>query len=404
MSDESKPPRRSGRRDFLKGKSALDAIEDMADRLAGPPTDGLSPDRLGRSDDDYVLSFSRPAMACDFEILLNRVGANTAASAEASGASAEASASASSAGFAAAIEALDLVEQLEEQLSVYRESSEVSRVNRAAHDRPIPIEPRLFRLIQQACRISFETAGAFDITTGALSKVWGFHRRQGRMPSASEIAAALETVGCKHLELDEPRRAIRILQAGCELNFGAIGKGYALDRCAETLRLQETPDFLIHGGQSSVVAGGSRAGRSKDRPGWLVGLRHPLRPEKRLAEFLLFNQALGTSGSGTQYFHHQGKRYAHIIDPRTGWPADQVLSATAIAPKAALADALSTAFYVLGVEGTRAYCEQHPEISALLTLPGKVAGEVGLVPIQLADEQWQTVSPRPSEKHETDEA
>lgn len=374
MSGDSKPesnpePRRSPRRDFLTGKSALDAVEDLADRL-NPPEEPS--DRLGRSTDEFVLTFSRPAMACEFEIALNpreHPGGPTAAA-----------------------EALDLVDHLESQLSVYRDDSEVSRINRTAFDRPIPVEWRLFRLLQQAAAISSETSGAFDVTTGALSKVWGFYRRQGRMPSPEEITQALAGVGFHRLELDEPRRTVRLLHQGCELNLGAIGKGYALDRCAETLRLAEVPDFLIHGGNSSVLAGGSRSGRSADHPGWLIGLRHPLRPEKRLAEFLLHNQALGTSGSGTQYFHHQGKRYAHIIDPRSGWPADKVLSATAITPKASLADALSTAFYVLGIEGTQNYCAAHPEVSALLTVPSKAAGEAELIPINLPDDKWQVVT------------
>ena len=88
--------------------------------------------------------------------------------------------------------------------------------------------------------------------------------------------------------------------------------------------------------------------------GWSVGLRHPLKPGVRLAEFVLQNQALGTSGSGTQFFHHHGKRYGHIIDPRSGWPADEVLSATVIAPTAEVADALSTAFYVAGIDAASA--------------------------------------------------
>jgi thiamine biosynthesis lipoprotein len=103
----------------------------------------------------------------------------------------------------------------------------------------------------------------------------------------------------------------------------------------------------------------------------------------------LHDQALGTSGSGSQFFHHQGKRYGHIIDPRTGWPAEQVLSATVIAPTAAESDALSTAFYVLGLEGAKSYCEEHTEISALLVTQ-KGAG-VKLHPVNLSDEKWRAV-------------
>jgi thiamine biosynthesis lipoprotein len=111
----------------------------------------------------------------------------------------------------------------------------------------------------------------------------------------------------------------------------------------------------------------------------------------RLAEFVLSNQALGTSGSGTQFFHHQGKRYGHILDPRTGWPAEQVLSATVIAPTAEQADALSTALYVLGLEGARRFCEKHPSISALLVTPAQRAGGIELFPVNLPDDRWRRV-------------
>jgi thiamine biosynthesis lipoprotein len=145
-----------------------------------------------------------------------------------------------------------------------------------------------------------------------------------------------------------------------ELNLGAIGKGYALDRAADALAAGGIHDFLLHGGNSSVLARGNRIldfglpildsgqddqtlaslppqskiqnPKSKIDPGWTVALRHPLRPDMRLAEFVLRDQALGTSGSGTQFFHYQGQRYGHIIDPRTGWPADKLLSATRMLP------------------------------------------------------------------------
>ena len=164
-------------------------------------------------------------------------------------------------------------------------------------------------------------------------------------------------------------------------------------------------DFLIHGGNSSVLARGERNAECRTQnaesdqseirnpksaidPGWSVALRHPLRPDVRLAEFVLCNQALGTSGSGTQFFHHQGRRYGHIIDPRTGWPADQVLSATVIAPNAEQADALSTAFYVMGLEPAREFCAAHPDISALLTTHTST-GQIELHPINLPDDRWR---------------
>src|SRR5207253_10516762 len=140
----------------------------------------------------------------------------------------------------------------------------------------------------------------------------------------------------------------------------------------------------IHGGNSSVLGRGGRNSELRiqnsemekaktnehsafcilnSELSWTVALRHPLKPDVRLAEFVLSDQALGTSGSGTQFFHYQGIRYGHIIDPRSGWPAEQVLSATVIAPTAEQADALSTAFYVLGLKPAHDFCREHAEIS-----------------------------------------
>ena len=385
----------SSRREFLTGRSALRALADAQEKLAVP-----MPAPAGEAQ-TWLTQISREAMACEFEILLD--------------------AKKYPAGPDAAVEALDLVEALEVQLTIYRDTSEVSRLNQKAFEQQVGVEERLFEIFVQARELWQETGSAFDITSGALTKIWGFYRRQGRMPSEAEVAEALAKVGSQHLELDASTKSVRFLVPDLEINLGAIGKGHTLDRCAELLGSRGIQDFVIHGGNSSVLARGVRSQGSEIRgqetevgaatglksqisnpkssspspqppaPSpplpWSIGLRHPLRPEQRLAEFLLQDQALGTSGSGSQFFHHQGKRYGHILDPRTGWPAEQVLSATVIAPTAAEADALSTAFYVLGIEGARAYCEQHASISALLVTQ-KGAG-VELQPVNLPEDNWQ---------------
>lgn len=388
----------SSRREFLTGRSALRALADAHDKLAEPLP---APARA----ETWLTQFSRNAMACEFEVLLDARKYPD--------------------GPDAAVEALDLVEALEAQLTIYRDTSEVSRLNQRACEQPVVVEERLFGLLLQAKELWQATAGAFDVTTGALTKVWGFYRRQGRMPSETEVVEALAKVGSQHLELDASCNSVRFLVSGLEINLGAIGKGHTLDRCAELLVSRGIHDFIIHGGNSSVLARGVRGQRAEGREQesgievsaasglksqisnlkssspspepripsptlpWSIGLRHPLRPHQRLAEFTLQDQALGTSGSGSQFFHHQGKRYGHIVDPRTGWPAEQVLSATVIAPTAAEADALSTAFYVLGLEGAKTYCEQHAKISALLVTQKGAGAE--LHPVNLPDEKWQAV-------------
>ncbi len=293
---------------------------------------------------ERLVKLSRDAMACRFDILLQPEHADRLAD---------------------AIIALDEVDRLEEQMSVYVPDSEVSRINAVAGQRAVAVERRLFKLFQTAARISADTGGAFDLTTGPVTRCWGFHQRNGRVPSDHELAAARERVGMRHLRLSEAEHTVHFEREGVELNLGAIGKGYALDRVGEVLGSKGCGSFLVQSGASSLLARGD----GTMGQGWLVGIRHPLDRERRLAEVRLRNAAMSTSDAAHQYFRANGKRYGHIIDPRTGRPAEGVLSATAIAPTAAESDALATAFYVMGLDETRSYCRARPSVGAVLAAP-----------------------------------
>jgi thiamine biosynthesis lipoprotein len=358
----------STRRDFLRGRSAAAALRRVVDDSRLDVEAAPLPDPA--VDRSYLLQLSRAAMACQFTIYLN------------AGQYADAN--------ERAIEALDLVDQLEDQLSVYRPHSELSHLNDQAGQGPVTVEAGLFELVQLSLQIGRDCDGAFDITTGPLSKAWGFFRREGRLPSEDEIAAALDRTGAGHVRLDADRGSIELDRPDIEINVNGVGKGYALDRAAAQLRLAGVSDFLMHGGQSSVYAAGSHA----ERPGrgWSIGLLHPLRPHRRLAEFYLVDRALGTSGAGPQFFHFGGKRFGHVIDPRSGWPAEGVFSATAIAPSAALADALSTAFYALGPDGAARYCAAHPDVSAVVVTPGKREGTIELSAFGLEKDDWSDLT------------
>ncbi len=259
-----------------------------------------------------------------------------------------------------ALEALDEIDRLEDQLTVYRDSSEVSRLNARAARHPVPVERGLFDLLSLAKRLHSETGGAFDIAVGALIKTWGFYCRQGRVPSAAERADVRRRIGMQHVRLDAERLTVAYERQGLEINLGSIGKGYALDRALARL---EVRDALAHGGHSSVLARGSEA---PGRPGWSVGVLDPERPGCRRAVLTLRDRGLGTSAITHQHFVHEGKKLGHLLDPRTAWPAAGVLSATATAPTAAEADALATAFFILGPEETQAYCAAHPDIGAVM--------------------------------------
>lgn len=360
-------PRKTHRRDFLRGKAAADELTSLVERrFPGAPSATSSSGTSTAAASTYLLQFGRRAMACQFEVSVNAGQYDHAQE--------------------ALLDALDLIEDLEGQLTVYRESSEIMHINRQAAELPVAVEPRLFALLEQAVALHEATEGAFDITAGPLTKVWGFYRRQGCVPEPAALAEALQRVGSDQLELDATARTIRFRQPGVELNLGSIGKGYALDRAAELLRGRGIEDFLWHGGNSSVLAAGSHAARSPNAPGWTVGVIDPLRPTQRLAEVRLHNRALATSGSSVQFFRHEGRRYGHVIDPRSGQPASGVLSATAIAPTAAEADALSTAFYIMGVDATRDFCARRPEVAAILVIQRSEGGPTELISTGLPED------------------
>jgi thiamine biosynthesis lipoprotein len=257
---------------------------------------------------------------------------------------------------------LDGIDRLEAQLTVFRETSEVSLINRRAAESDVAVEPRLFELLELCKQLHSETGGAFDIAAGPLIRCWGFLRREGRVPEPAELETARGLSGTSRVLLNRARRTVRFSSSGVEINLGSLGKGSALDRIAGEMRGRRVRAALASGGSSSVLAiGGGADGR-----GWSVGVRHPRLRDRRIAVLKLRDLAMSTSGSAEQHFESGGKRYGHIIDPRSGMPAEGVASVTVVAPSAALADGLATAFYVGGRELAESYCAGHSEVLALM--------------------------------------
>ncbi len=265
----------------------------------------------------------------------------------------------------AAIDALAELERIESELSVYRPDSDVSRINSLAGIRPVRVSVDLIHVLQRAVAIFQLTAGAFDVTAGPLVDCWGFRKRRGQKPSDAEISSALELVGSDRLRIDPEEQSAFLPQAGMSINLGGIGKGFALDRIADRLKENGLSSFLIHGGRSSVLACGSDGPTAAE--GWKVAIEHPLRASQRLGEIRLVDSALATSGSGKQFFHHRGQRLGHVLDPRLGRPAGDMLAITVIADRAADADALSTACFVEGIAATTAHLTRD---SSQTRLPG----------------------------------
>jgi len=288
---------------------------------------------------DYWIRVHRRAMACRFEVTLSGEDAHHVP---------------------AARDALDEIDRIESSLTVFRETSDLVQLNKAAGHAPVAVDETLFGLLRLCRELHLRTGGTFDVSTTPLSRCWGFLRREGRLPSAAEIAAARALVGMDAVELDEAGRTVRFRRPGMELNLGSIGKGFALGQVAARLR-QHVRHALLSAGGSSVLALGGRGA------GWIVDLRSRQVSRDRLARVHLRDAALATSGAGEQFVEVEGTRYGHVLDPRTGFPASGVLSASVIAAEAAVADALSTAFLVGGLELARRYCADHPGTLALVT-------------------------------------
>lgn len=292
-----------------------------------------------RDEADFWIRVSRTAMACRFEVTLAAQDAGCVP---------------------AARDALNGIDAIEDQLSLFRGTSGVTELNRRAASEPVVVDEQFFDLLSLCAAIHHDTQGAFDITSTPLSRCWGFLQRHGRLPSAETIEQALSQVGFGYVRLDPAARSVRFTREGVELNFGAIGKGYGLDRVASGMRAAGVRHALLSAGRSSLLAIGGRDG------GWHIDVASP-RATGALARVFLHDAAVGTSGSGEQFVLVDGVRYGHVLDPRNGWPAAGVLSATVIASNSATADALSTAFLIGGARLAHAYCASHMGVMALIT-------------------------------------
>lgn len=261
--------------------------------------------------------------------------------------------------------ALDEIVRLDHCLSVYRPDSEVSRLNAAAGLGPRPATESVVEVLSLAARLTEETGGAFDVAAGALARVWGLHGGERRVPDRGRLTRAMELTGMKHARIGDDPPTVELRKPGVELDFGAIGKGYALDRAAMILRERwGIASALLHGGTSSVFALGSCPG---EKGGWLIGVRNPADETECVAELRLRDQGLATSAATHRFFEAGGKRWGHILDPRTGWPAEGTWSVTVVAPSAAEADALSTAFYVLGTAAAARHALSRSGVGAIFT-------------------------------------
>jgi FAD:protein FMN transferase len=267
-------------------------------------------------------------------------------------------------------DAFDEVDRIDRLMSHYKPDSPLSRINREAAQHPVPVEPELFDFIAEAMRYNRESGGAFDITVGPLMKAWGFFRGDGRKPSEAELAAARRHVGPAHLVLNATARTIAFDEPGVELDLGGIAKGYAVDRVVALLKSRQVAAALVSSGGSTIYGLGAPPGGQ----GWDVVIQDPIDARNEALTLTLKDRAVSVAGRSEKSFESGGVRYSHIMDPRTGWPVQGVLSVAVLASSGTAGDALDDALFVMGPERSRAYLKNRPDTEALFFLPAARRG------------------------------
>lgn len=269
--------------------------------------------------------------------------------------------------------AAEEIQRLEELMSNYIPTSEWSILNRDAAKSPVRVSRETFDLIRACVDYSKASGGAFDITVGPLMKVWGFYKGSGKLPHRAEIRTALSRVGAVNILLDEPTLSIRFARDGVEVDPGGIGKGYAVDRAVAILRDYGIQSALVTAARSSIGAIGVPPGPGGvAAKGWKVEIRDPKDASRVVESVFLRDQSMSTSGNYEKFFRAGGTLYSHIMDPRTGYPAQGMLSVSVIAPLCVDSEAWTKPVYIRGREwarsnlpkGFRAYlCEDHSTTS-----------------------------------------
>lgn len=260
--------------------------------------------------------------------------------------------------FAISLAEIDRIENL---ISSWKPTSETSEVSKFSGIRPVEVSKELLGLVERANYISKLTNGAFDISYAAVDGLWNFDGREMVPPSAEEITNSIVKIGYKEIQINVERQTIFLKHPKMKIGFGAIGKGYAADRVKAILI-----DKGVKSGIINAAGDMSAWGTQLDGTPWKIGVINPMNKSKVFAWFDLKDNAVVTSGDYERFITMNGKRYGHIINPKTGYPSEGVVSCTVFAPKAELADALATALFVMGIEAGINFVNQLPQVEALM--------------------------------------
>lgn len=253
------------------------------------------------------------------------------------------------------------ITRIEYLISDWKSDTQVSEVNRNAGIKPVKVDAEVFALTERAIHFSKITGGAFDISFAAMDRIWKFDGSMKEMPSPEAIKKSVEKVGYENIELSKENSTIFLKRKGMKIGFGALGEGYAADRCREMM--------LAKGIKAGIVNGSgdmSTWGKRPDGKAWSVGITNPMKKDTIFAVIPLVKSAVVTSGSYEKFVVFNGKRYAHIINPVTGYPATGLCSVTVLGPSAETANGFSTSIMVLGKKAGLKLLKKYPDYQAIL--------------------------------------
>jgi thiamine biosynthesis lipoprotein len=271
---------------------------------------------------------------------------------------------------------MEEMRRTDELMSTYKPESQLSQVNAHAHERAVPVDPEIIKVVERGLEMSRLSGGAFDITYASVGYLYDYRAHQ--KPSDAAIAEALPGVDYRQVEVDREKNTIRFLHKGVRVDLGGIAKGYAVDRAVERLEALGITNAMVNAGGDTRLLGDRRG-----KP-WVVGVRDPRNEGKLVTRVPLEDAAISTSGDYERYFEEDGVRYHHILVPGTGKSAHEVRSATVIGPPdSTLMDALSTTVFVLGVERGMAFVKQLEDVEAVIVdAQGRLYYSDGLAPPQ----------------------
>jgi thiamine biosynthesis lipoprotein len=264
------------------------------------------------------------------------------------------------------------IARLETILSEWRPDSDISRVNSAAGEAPVHVPSELLEVMGVADQVSRATDGAFDATWEPLSTIWKMNDPNFRPPNAEAVASARKLVDYRDVVLDVEKQSVFLRRRGMRLGLGGIAKAYIAERAADFAVANGVSDVMIDAGGDIVARG-----RNGERP-WTIGIRDPRSNGTLLAKIELRDQAVVTSGDYEHFVDQGGRRYHHLLDPRTGYPASASRSATVVAPRGALADALATGLFVLGDRGLNAVANFDGVAALIVSKNGAIHSQSGL--------------------------